>query len=246
MIPKVLYQTWKNKDLSKEMKNVIKTWKKNNPDFKFEFYDDKMCYDFIKKHFNKRILNTYKKIKYGPLKADLWRVCILYINGGFFADLDTICFDSIQNFINDKTEFIVPIDLGGGPFLFNAFMGITKEHFILKKCIDIIVNNVEKNINYEDKRNVAGPGVLGKATNIYLNNKKTNNFENFGYYELHNGNNIHFLEFFKNNELIRDYDTKNILFQNKNGNKKLQKIYEKECFYSNVKWNWTDGNPYKK
>ena len=26
-----------------------------------------------------RILKAYEKIKYGALKADLWRVCILYI-----------------------------------------------------------------------------------------------------------------------------------------------------------------------
>lgn len=245
MIPKVLYQTWKTNNLTKDMIKIKNSWKENNPEFEFKLYDDRMCFEFIRDNFTKRILEAYKKIKYGALKADLWRVCILYINGGFFTDLDTLSLGSINDFINDKTEFITPIDLGGGPYLFNGFIGIIKEHPILKKCIDIIVNNVEKNINYEDNRNVSGPGVLGKATNFYLKNNKNKPFELYGYYELDNGNNIHFLEFSNPNEIIKDYETKVPLFQNKNGNTKIQEAYIKQCHISKTKFNWTDGNPYK-
>ena len=48
MIPKVLYQTWKTNNLTKDMIKIKNSWKENNPEFEFKLYDDRMCFEFIR------------------------------------------------------------------------------------------------------------------------------------------------------------------------------------------------------
>lgn len=232
MIPKIIFQTWKTKKISSDLAFLINSWKKNNPNFEYRFFDDKECEVFLKS-FNKRIFESYKKIIPGAFKADLWRFCVLYVFGGFYCDIDTLCLGKIDNFIKKDTNFIVPIDLNLeskiGHNLFNSFIGSIPQSKIMKNCIDIIVHNVENNITNIPALDFSSCGVLGKATNRFLNLKETNSFigkEGFL-------NNIHFLKFEKNNQYIKDIND-NILFQNKHGNQTINKIYQKECKESGV------------
>lgn len=87
MIPKQLFQTWYSKTLpeciAKERDAMIKA----NPQIKFYLYDDHDCEKFLKKFFPPRVLKAYQDLIPGSYKADLWRLCILYIYGGFYMDI---------------------------------------------------------------------------------------------------------------------------------------------------------------
>lgn len=244
MIPKVIYQTWATKELSDGMNKLSKSWKINNPFYKYIIYDDNDCYEFIKKNFNKDILEAYNNLKYNALKADLWRYCILYLKGGFYADIDTLCMSSLDSFYNKKTELVTPIDFGKKYHLFNAFIGVIPKHPIMKYCIESIVENTKKKTDYKDKRDVAGPGVLGKATNMYLKRDKETVFDYFGYLKLNNDNNIHFLWFRYVDQHILDIKFRKTLFQNKNGNKQIENIYKKECKRLNISVEWGTNYSY--
>ena len=111
-IPKILSQTYHspNKIPEKVLSNV----KKFAPDYKVVIYDDNQGEDFIKQYYTDKVVDRYKKLT-GAHKADLLRYCILYINGGVYADI--------------KTEFIVPLSslfknsAGSKPLIYfvNAF-----------------------------------------------------------------------------------------------------------------------------
>ena len=92
-IPKVLVQTYHKKNLIP--KKVYENVKKFAPNYKHKIYNDKECINFIKNNFNENIVNLFKKLK-GAHKADLFRYCYLYINGGVYLDI--------------KTELIKPLD----------------------------------------------------------------------------------------------------------------------------------------
>ena len=87
MIPKQLFQTWYSKALpqciAKERNAMIKA----NPQIKFYLYDDQDCEIFLKKFFPHRVLKAYQDLIPGSYKADLWRLCVLYIYGGFYMDI---------------------------------------------------------------------------------------------------------------------------------------------------------------
>lgn len=83
-IPKQLFQTWKTKNITNELKEITGTWQQKNKNYKYFLYDDDECENFIKNNFDNDVLSAYKKIIIGAFKADLWRVCILYQLGGFY------------------------------------------------------------------------------------------------------------------------------------------------------------------
>jgi len=240
-IPKVIYQTFKTQELLKEMQDIVDTWKLHNSNYEYILYDDNDCEKFIKSFFDSNVINAYYKLRYPALRADLWRCCILYKFGGVYADLDTLCLGSIDNFITDKTQIMVPKDLGGGYYIFNTFIAIIPNHPIMDYCIKKIVNNVENKIYYSDNRDVAGPGVLGKSINKYLNRSETTciNFSN-----TYNIEYLELLEFKSPDEYVTDKDCSKILFQNKNGNSNIQHIYEKENKKNNLDPHWGIGDPY--
>ena len=75
------------------------------------FYDDKECRDFIKEHFHKNVLLAYDALIPGAFKADLFRYCELYINGGWWFDIDMLSVGSIDAFVRPEIEFACPRDI---------------------------------------------------------------------------------------------------------------------------------------
>jgi hypothetical protein len=229
-IPRNIFQTWKTKNLSSGFESLTQSWKENNPNYAYFLYDDNDCENFIKKYFDNRIYNAYCRIIPGAFKADLWRYCVLYIYGGVYADMDTICMNSIDSFLNEDIEFMTPIDLNNCPSigshnLFNAFIAAVPKHPILLDCIYKIIYNVENNITPFSNLDFAGPGILGRSTNKFLQLEEETSF--IGKEGIYNDN-IKLLKFEHNTEYVKDIENNNILFQNKNGNVNIQQIYDKE------------------
>jgi len=228
-IPRNIFQTWETKDLSDGFKLLTQTWKDKNTNYSYFLFDNNDCIDFIKKHFDEKVYNAYSRIIPGAFKADLWRYCVLYIYGGIYVDIDTVCLGKVDSFLNEDIEFMTPIDLNNCPNigthnLFNCFIASIPNHPILLNCINRIVYNVENNIVPFSNLDFTGPGILGRSTNVYLNfDQETSFIGREGIYK----NTIYLLNFDYGTEYVRDKNN-NILFQNKNGNETIQEIYNNE------------------
>jgi hypothetical protein len=228
-IPYNLFQTFKTNEISPALQAFVDTWKERNTEYTYKFYDDDMCDKFIKE-FDVRAWKAYRRIIPGAFKADLWRYCVLYKYGGVYADIDTLCLGKIDNFLNEKTEFVTSIvDFNDYNLLFNAFIASAPGSKILKDCIDTIVHNVENNIVPDNRIYFAGPGVLANCTNDFLGRDKQTSFAGqIGWHDT-----IHLLQYEHVNETVND--TKgNVLFQNKEVNEKLFKVYQDECAKLNI------------
>jgi hypothetical protein len=106
-IPLDIYQTWSTKNLPPKMKQCVDKLKFDNPEFTHHLFDDEMCREFIKKHFDKDVLNAFDKLKPGAYKADLWRYCVLYKNGGIYLDIKYQCEPSFKLIELIDTEHFV-------------------------------------------------------------------------------------------------------------------------------------------
>ena len=245
-IPRNIFQTWVSKDISDGFKILPESWKEKNPNYAYFLFDDDDCEKFIKKNFNENIYNAYCRIIPGAFKADLWRYCILYIYGGIYVDIDTICLENIDSFLNEDIEFMTPIDLNNCPYygkynLFNCFIASVPKHPILFNCIERIVYNVENNIVPFSNLDFSGPGILGKSVNKFLDLPEESSFIN------KEGiiNNINLLKFEPGIEIVKDIYKNKLFFQNKNGSEFIKNIYEIEVKKTNnICWG-TCKNPIK-
>ena len=229
LIPKRIIQTWTNKNITLEFQKIVDNWKINNPNYEYILFDDIDCEKFIKDNFDINILNIYNCIIPGAYKADLFRYCYLYIYGGVYIDIDTLCLGKLDDFLLSNIEFIVPIDLNktqneGNHNLFNSFIASIPKHPILLECINKIVYNVKNNVIPFSILEFTGPGLLGRCVNNFFGLKETSSFINKEGIK----NNIYLLKFEAITEYVKD-PMGNILFQNKNGNQYLIDLYNNEC-----------------
>jgi len=131
-IPKVIYLTYKTKDIPE---SVIDKFKKVYPDYEIKIYDNNDCIDFLNKEFGQEYVDIFNFIKDGPIKADFWRVCILYKYGGIYSDVDNVPNINVEEILEPNTTFLTCL---------SAFMQSINPLFIvsipnhkaLKMCID--------------------------------------------------------------------------------------------------------------
>lgn len=228
-IPKKIIQTWSHKELNPDFQAIVDNWKINNPNYEYILFDNNECQHFIEDNFEKVVITTYNSIIPPAYKADLFRYCYLYICGGVYIDIDTLCIGKLDEFLLSNIDLVIPIDLNtntneGKYNLFNTFIASIPKHPVLLDCINRIVYNVKNNIIPSGKLDFSGPGILGKSVNKYLQNDETESFVGKEGIQ----NNIYFLKFEPGIEYVKDNNSGNILFQNKNGNQLIQQLYNIE------------------
>jgi mannosyltransferase OCH1-like enzyme len=167
IIPLKIYQTWVTKDLPPKMKKCVESLKAQNPKFEHFLFDDNDCREFIKTHFRTDVLNAYDKLIPGAYKADLWRYCVLFINGGIYVDIKLSCINGFKLIeLTEKEHFVK--DRPSPLSIYNALMICKAGNPFLFKCIRTIVNNVNKRFYGSSPLEPTGPVLLGK---IILKNK---------------------------------------------------------------------------
>lgn len=170
VIPMTVYQTWHTKDMPEGMRKCREMLMRQNPEFSFQLFDDKDCRNFIRDHFDNDVLLAFDKIIPGAYKADLWRYCVLFINGGIYLDCKYFCINNFKLSQLLSREYLV-MDLVP-PALFNAFMVCKPKNPILLECIQRIVKNARENNYGADCLDVTGPRLLGDVYFKY-NNRDT-------------------------------------------------------------------------
>ena len=166
-IPKVIFQTYKTRNLQKGMYQAAKSWSKKNPDYDYYFFDDAAQRQLIERHFEQDVLEAYDKLDVGAFKADLWRYCVLFIYGGVYADIDTVCLQQLGKVISAQDSFIAPFAgiVPGG--IFNAFICAKKGHPFLDASIKL-ATQMTLNGGHDHPLSITGPLCMGRAINRIL------------------------------------------------------------------------------
>ena len=131
--------------------------------------------NYINKYFNDIVLNSFKKLKLGAHKADLWRYCKLYVDGGVYLDIKTKCKKDLEKiFINYKkpTWYAVYSD-HIWPHMYNGIIASPPRNPIFLRLINYIVNN-DDNPKYVDYCNDMLNNIL-KMYNTQLPKKYVEN-----------------------------------------------------------------------
>lgn len=135
---KTIYMTYK-----KPVPDIVfSRWINYNPTYKIDFSLDEDCIHFLEKNFNRYIVNLFKTIPIGMYKADLWRLCNLYINGGVYADVDLVPYLNIDTSLDKNISFYSCLSVCNNS-IFQAFMVTSKPKnpLILQFIISFLMNN---------------------------------------------------------------------------------------------------------
>jgi mannosyltransferase OCH1-like enzyme len=183
VIPKKIWQTYDTRydDLPVFQKNIISTWKDLNPGWEYNYADaEQRAIDV--QNFDKILYWLYLNVN-KTLQANIWRYVVVYQNGGFWADMDSIC--------------IMPLDEVISKYYNNEEMICTKPGYQIKENV---VNNSNfaaiKNSNILEltlKDTIAESKIITKNVDLYIK-KDTGKISYNGYFfsnrVLENSNNI--------------------------------------------------------
>lgn len=139
MIPKIVFQTSKNKKLYNENKAL-----KYCPNYKYIHFNDNECVQFLKEHFlesHPNIIERFNRLQ-GAHKADLIRYAFLYINGGVYFDTDIHLTHDINDIIGSY-DFVSVFTRKKAiknyiPMVMNGFIACTSKHPILLEALNNI------------------------------------------------------------------------------------------------------------
>jgi mannosyltransferase OCH1-like enzyme len=143
-IPKILIQTYKNKN--KVPQKVFDNIKKFASDYEYRFFEDKDCINFIKNNFSNDVLEGYQRLQNGAHKADLFRYCYLYINGGVYIDIKTELMKPLNEIFNKNYVYSVLSKVKNT--IYQGIIATPPKKELFKKLIDHCVETSKEKIDY--------------------------------------------------------------------------------------------------
>ncbi|MBU1371861.1 MAG: glycosyl transferase [Bacteroidetes bacterium] len=170
-IPKVIYQTFKSKELPLITKWHIKKFLKNNPEYIYEFYDDLRIEEFFESNYDSEWLKAYQKLNIGAAKADFFRYAILYKKGGVYLDIDSGIKGKLSAFIKPDDKAIISMERNDGVYIQWALI-FEAGHPFLKETLELVKSNIDQNLYPHDVHGMTGPTAYTKAINNCLGKTK--------------------------------------------------------------------------
>jgi mannosyltransferase OCH1-like enzyme len=194
MIPTNIFQTWHSKTLPPLMAKSVAKIIKLNPRFNYRLYDDNDCREFIRTHFKPDVLQAYDSLIPGAYKADLWRLCILFIYGGIYLDIKYQPLNGFK-FINltEKEHLVADTN---NINIYNALMVCLPKSEFLYKSFRKIVENVNNRFYGNNCLEPTGPAMLSQfiSTSNEIVDLKHEELDNNPNYKLIYYNNIPILK----------------------------------------------------
>lgn len=106
-IPKIIWQI--NKEPYDQLPNHIRimtdTWKESGWDYRY--MSNQEAAEYIEKSCGLKFREMYEYIEMPSCKSDFWRYIVLYMFGGLYVDIDTVCLKPIESWINLEAELNV-------------------------------------------------------------------------------------------------------------------------------------------
>jgi mannosyltransferase OCH1-like enzyme len=112
--PKKIWQTGPSMDVNTEIRPLMQSWYRQNPDFRYELLNDIGAENYVREHYenNSRVLKAYFDIPDIILRVDLLRYMIMAKSGGVYSDLDTKCLTPVDGWIAEEQFGRVSVVVG--------------------------------------------------------------------------------------------------------------------------------------
>lgn len=161
-IPFVIMQTNEKSTIPEGMFNAIMKTQELNPEYKYLYFDDGGARKYLKKYYSKRFVEAYDDLIPGAYKADFFRYCFLYMNGGVYMDTGMVSIEPLRKFIKSNDRF-VSVEDDGCSGIYNAFIACVPKHPIIKECLNRCIINIESGFIGTNTLQITGPDMMGLA-----------------------------------------------------------------------------------
>jgi len=168
----ILPPQYNSDKLHKNTLKNIKKWIIINDDLNIEqkIWTNDECRYFLKKNFSSDVIKYYDSQNDGRFKSDLWRLCVLYIYGGVYVDIDQEPIEKLSSFIDFENIDFCGVTNMERFNLSNGFIYAKKGSKIIKQNIDETIKRYKQN-NNRDIKYIGGCFIMGSVIELNLKTK---------------------------------------------------------------------------
>ena len=153
--------------------------KRQNKDYRYEFYDDARIDRFLKEEYPQEVFNAYSKLAIGAAKADFFRYAVLYKYGGVYVDIDGAIIRPLSDIIQDDDVAVLSREIHSGLFVQWALI-YDKGHPFMLRTLNRCIENINKNKSPNNVLYMTGPNVYSEVINESLEKNEMIPFRIFG------------------------------------------------------------------
>lgn len=171
-IPKRIVQFWDEPELPPEVQTICQSWRDRHPEYEYHRFSLDTAIAFIAENYGDRVLQAFANCEHPATQADFFRLAYLSKMGGFYADADDMCRQSLNNLVELNPELVIlQEDLA---CIGNNFLGCIPGQGIIRQAFEQAVENLSYYCN-ESPWFKTGPGlitsVVGSSLAHYLHRK---------------------------------------------------------------------------
>jgi len=178
-IPKIINKIFFQKEggfQTSHSTNMIKaheSWHQMNPGYNIRYFDLHRARKYLVQHFHPVFLRAFDCIEAFAGKSNLFRMALLYREGGWHSDWKQRCLkQNLLDELSNNTHFFAARDEGNNSSrvsqcIQNAFVGTKPRHPIIEEVLKIILENVQKSYYGDTALYNTGVCVLGRANKVY-------------------------------------------------------------------------------
>lgn len=163
LIPQTVYQFWDKTDLPEQVANLVEENRQLNPEYDFRMFDERSAFTYLVEKGETAALRAFRLAQYPAAKADIFRLAVLYHDGGVFLDVDDRCLAKLTSFIDPQLRFIgyqEPIFSIG-----NNFLATPPQCPIMRAALDMASTAFDGGSG-ESLWLSTGPGVVTRAVTL--------------------------------------------------------------------------------
>jgi len=157
-IPKIIHQIWSGIDepLPSYFKALGETWKRDYPEWKYEFWNNDRMNQFIQEYYP-LYWKPYNSFPHNIQRWDAIRYLILDKTGGMYVDFDYESIKPLDDVLKEKTCCFAsePTEhlsiFGRNMYINNALMASIPNHPFMNEIIQKVFMSEKTNKEYTDK-----------------------------------------------------------------------------------------------
>lgn len=110
-IPNHVYQTWVRPVLPFVLALEVRRFRRLNPDYSFSFFDDQQMAGYMDSNYaGHPILKVFKDVRMPVVKADIWRYCVLFREGGIYCDIKSTLTVPLREILHDDFSELISFE----------------------------------------------------------------------------------------------------------------------------------------
>lgn len=167
-------QLYREKDgISDLIKAAHQSWTDKNPGYKVHYYNIPAARKYLQTFYHPVFLRMFDCIEAFAGKSDLFRMALLYREGGWTSDWKQVCLeDGLLDAIASKMDFFVAADRGNLKSIKdrcaqNSFVGVVPQHPVVANYLKRALLNVQGTVYGNSPLFPTGPCLLGWAVRLH-------------------------------------------------------------------------------